>query len=120
MDSDQPNEDKELTLGRPVVILTAELRAEYDEEMRLNPPISKTGFVSPFSDESVQGYPSDRYPREEGVEEMVGVVKMLENAGVACCMVAEPALIYYGTGRIKTVCSQNPNLKPEKLCPTTC
>jgi hypothetical protein len=80
--------------------------------------------VSPVSDESVQGYPSDQQPLNEqplndGVEEILAVIKMLESAGVPCCMVAEPALIYYGTGRVKTVCSQNPSLKLEHSYLTT-
>jgi hypothetical protein len=120
MDSDQPDSDKERPLDHPVKIITAEDMAEYYEEMRLKSPTSNTGFVSPLSDESVQGYPSDRLPRKEGVEEILGVVKMLENAGASCCMVAEPALIYYGTGRVKTVCSQNRILEPEHLCLTAC
>jgi hypothetical protein len=104
MDSDQPKEVTKWSPGQPVKIITAGVMAEYYEEMRLNPPVSKTGWVPPLSNESVQGYPSDRYPHLDGVEEMVGVVKMLEAAGVPCCLVAEAALIYYGTGRMKFVC----------------
>jgi hypothetical protein len=106
MEPDKPYPDGESALHNPVVIITNELMEAYYEEMRLNPPIPPDGFISPFSDESVQGYVTDRQPRQAGVEEMVRVVKMLEDVGVSCCLVAEAALIYYGTGRVKSVCNQ--------------
>ena len=61
-------------------------------------------YVSPLRDESVQGCPTDRQPLQGGTRDfsdILKVVKMLEGAEIPCCMVAEPALIYYGTGRVK-------------------
>jgi hypothetical protein len=53
MNSDQPDEEKEWPLHHPVKIITAQHMAEYYEEMRLNPPASKTGFVSPLVSSSL-------------------------------------------------------------------
>ncbi|EEP79008.1 predicted protein [Uncinocarpus reesii 1704] len=54
-------------------------------------------------DGSVLGYAEDKPVHGNGVKEMAPIVELLENAGVSCCMVAEPALIYYGAGRVMTV-----------------
>ncbi|WEW60090.1 hypothetical protein PRK78_005574 [Emydomyces testavorans] len=71
------------------------------EETR--PPPARRPVVKMAIDESVLGYPGDKPAYNSGVREMAGiVVKLLEDAGVSCCMVAEPALIYYGTGRVMT------------------
>jgi hypothetical protein len=72
-------------------------------EMAVNQPAFSNVFVPPLSDESVRGYGPDRQPVQVGVKDMLKVVKILEEAAVPCCMVAEVALIYYGTGRVKTV-----------------
>lgn len=59
--------------------------------------------ISPLGHVSVTGYPGDKYCKQSGVPQIAEVVKILENAGVPCCMVAEPPLIYYGTGRTMIV-----------------
>ena len=107
MDSDQPGADKEWTHHHPVKIITDEEVAAYMEEKHVDGPTGPEVFVSPISDESVQGYAADRQPAQGGVKDILKVVKMLEDAGLPCCMVAEPALIYYGTGRVKSVCQRD-------------
>jgi hypothetical protein len=107
MNSDQPWAEGEWALHNPVKIITDEDMAAYKEEMRLNPPGGSDVVVCPIGDESVQGYATDQEPVQGGVKDILKVVRMLEGAGVPCCMVAEPALIYYGTGRVKTVCKQS-------------
>ncbi|OAL44274.1 hypothetical protein IQ07DRAFT_522236 [Pyrenochaeta sp. DS3sAY3a] len=72
----------------------------FQEECRLNPPTGPNVIISPLSDESVQGYLNDNTPPSNGVREIRDVVQILEGASIPCCMVAEPALIYYGTGRV--------------------
>jgi hypothetical protein len=93
-------------LYNPVKIITDEDMAAYKEEMRLSPPRGPDVVVCPISDESVQGYATDQEPVQGGVKDILKVVRMLEDAGVPCRMVAEPALIYYGTERVKTACKQ--------------
>ena len=106
MDTDQPWAEGEWALHNPVKIITDEDMAAYREEMRLNAPRGSDVVVCPVGDESLQGYATDQQPVQGGVKDILKVVRMLEDAGVPCCMVAEPALIYYGTGRVKTVCEQ--------------
>jgi hypothetical protein len=100
MNTEDPTPEREWVLHNPVQIITDEDMAAYRKEMRLNPPANPSGFISPLNDESVQGYATDQQPVSDGVEEMVQVVKILEDAAVPCCMVAEAALIYYGAGRV--------------------
>ncbi|KAF1961479.1 hypothetical protein CC80DRAFT_437292 [Byssothecium circinans] len=85
---------------RSVHIVTNEDMIAFREQQRLNPATGPDVFISPLSDESVQGYPNDRIPQHNGASEIRDVVRIPEGAGVPCCMVAEPALIYYGTGRV--------------------
>ncbi len=106
MGSDQPWAEGEWALHNPVKIITDEDMAAYREEMRLEASRSSDVVFCPISDESVQGYATDQRPVQSGVKDILKVIRMLEDAGVPCCMVAEPALIYYGTGRVKTVCEQ--------------
>jgi hypothetical protein len=60
--------------------------AAYKEEMRLNPPRGPDAVVCPISDESVQGCATDQEPVQGGVKDILKVVRMLEDAGVPCCM----------------------------------
>jgi hypothetical protein len=60
-------------------------------------------FVSPTFDESVVGFPEDRHLTRSGIVEILAVIHLLETAGIPCCAVAESALIYYGTGRLRNV-----------------
>lgn len=48
----------------------------------------------------VAGFPDDPNPVHEDI---VGIVSMLEEAGIPCCFVNEYALIYYGTRRVQNV-----------------
>lgn len=97
------DESHEHDLPRPIHIVTDEDMAAFREESCLNPPTGPNVVISPLSDESVQGYTNDKTPYSNGVGEIRDAVQILEGAGIPCCMVAEPALIYYGTGRIMTV-----------------
>ncbi|KAI2029168.1 hypothetical protein LOZ16_006843 [Ophidiomyces ophidiicola] len=55
---------------------------------------------SPLCDDSVQGYPTDKCPKGNGVAEIKEVVDILHAEKIPSCLVAESALIYYGAGRI--------------------
>ena len=103
MDAEQNGADKKSPLPHPVKIITNEDMAAYMKEMRHNLPTGPNVYVSALDDESVQSYFTDRQPLQGGVNDILKIVTMLEGAGIPCCLVAELALIYYGTGRIKTV-----------------
>ncbi|KAL9618325.1 MAG: hypothetical protein Q9160_006975 [Pyrenula sp. 1 TL-2023] len=65
----------------------------------------------------VEGNATDRLALNNGVAEIRSVVDLLEQAGILCCMVGEPALIYYGTRRVMAdwpIC-----VPTEKLTATT-
>lgn len=83
--------------NKPVHVITSEDIARVLAEP---PATGRHVVISPIGHESVQGYPGDVKPRSHGVREIRGVVEILEGAGIPCCMVSEPALIYYGTGRL--------------------
>jgi len=102
MDSPQNeiNEDLDDDPPKHVHIVTNEDMVAFREHERLNPATGPDVFISPLGDVSVDGYRTDSTPQENGVNEIRDVVQILESAGIPCCMVAEPALIYYGTGRI--------------------
>jgi hypothetical protein len=86
----------------PVLVITNEHMAAFAKEEAVK-PLDPNAIVSPFGDESVQGYPSDEAPKRNGVEEIKEVVDILSAAKIPCCVVAENALIYYGTTRIMHV-----------------
>jgi hypothetical protein len=96
-------QDSDHDLLRPVHIVMNEEIAAYLTELQLNPSTGTNVFISPFGDVLVQGYPGDRTPVSNGVCEIHSVVKTLEDADIPYCMVAEPALLYYGTGRVMVV-----------------
>lgn len=50
--------------------------------------------------EDVAGFAGDPRPVHEDI---VGIISILENAGIPCCFVNEYALIYYGAGRKQNV-----------------
>jgi hypothetical protein len=106
MDSSQTelNEGLDDDLPHHVHIVTNEDMVAFQEYQRLNPATGPDVFISPLGDESVNGYPVDRTPHQDGINEIRDVVQVLESASIPCCMVAEPALIYYGTGRIMMAC----------------
>jgi hypothetical protein len=88
----------EWVLHNPVQIITDEYVAAYREEMRINPAAKPSSFTSSLDGKSVQGYATDQQPVSDGVDEMLQVDKILEDAAVSCCMVAEAALIYHSAG----------------------
>ncbi|EEP78149.1 predicted protein [Uncinocarpus reesii 1704] len=55
-----------------------------------------------MASDEITGYPGDISVSNNGIKEAAEVIRVLEDAQVPCCMVAEPALIYYGTGRVMT------------------
>lgn len=59
--------------------------------------------VSPATRESVAGLGDDREPKEDGVEEILELTRLLEAERIPCCLVAESALIYYGARRLQNV-----------------
>ena len=70
--------------------------------------------VSPMTAVSVRGYPTDKTPLQHGLDEIVTVTCVLRDVGIPCCMVAEPALLYYGTTRTMSV-RTHPYNPPNKL-----
>jgi hypothetical protein len=98
------NEGLDEDIPEHVHIVTNEDMVAFQEYQRLNPATGPDVFISPLGDESVNGYPTDRTPHQDGINEIRDVVQVLEGASIPCCMVAESALIYYGTGRIMLVC----------------
>lgn len=86
--------------NKPVHVITKEDIARIMAEP---PPPGSHIVISPLGDESVQGYPGDVEPRSHGVHEIRDVVEILEGVEISCCMISEPALIYYGTGRLMMV-----------------
>jgi hypothetical protein len=86
----------------PVVVITNEHMAAFRKEEAAKPKVPNA-VTSPFGDESVQGYPTDEASKRNGVMEIKEVVNILSTASISCCIVAENALIYYGTNRIMHV-----------------
>lgn len=90
--------------SRPIVRLTKESTAKYRQEQAklFAELIAQPGaYISPLSDESVQGYRTDEDARRNGLVEIKELVTdQLRTAGIPCCLAAEAALIYYGTGRM--------------------
>ena len=89
----------------PVKVVTPEDIAAQIEENRASLLQDPNVVISPLGDDSVQGYPGDKVPKWNGIQEVKAAVRILEEFKIPCCFVAEPALIYYGTGRIMTVCT---------------
>ena len=53
----------------PVVLITNEHVAAFRKEEAAK-PLDPNAVVSPFGDESVQGYPNDEAPKRNGAEEI--------------------------------------------------
>lgn len=66
-------------------------------------PVGGHGEISPMTDESGIGFRDDKQPIGRGVQEMLEITKLLNEADIPCCMVGEAALIYYGAGRLMDV-----------------
>ncbi|KAI9844972.1 MAG: hypothetical protein M1837_005116 [Sclerophora amabilis] len=97
----QIDTDDDAVSHKPVKVYTKEDAIAWRKTMLAIARTDPDAWVSPFGDESVQGYKTDKQPIMDGIQDIKTVVKILEDAGVSCCMVAEPALIYYGTNRLK-------------------
>lgn len=96
-----PEANEDSGLDRPVVVLTDEVIATMQEEERLNPPLRDPKTISSIlGDYSVYGYPNDETPLCSGIKDILKVVNIVEESNIPCCMVAEPALNYYGADRI--------------------
>jgi hypothetical protein len=94
-DSDDPTE---ATASRAVVVLTPELIKQMEAEELANRPPNAT--MSALSDSAVQGYPSDEKPNELGYFDLRYAVGLLHGDGIDCCLVQEPASVYYGSTRM--------------------
>ena len=88
--------------ARPVVIITKE-HMDAAHKRQATKPRNYSAILSPVSDESVRGYPTDLPPKRNGAGEIKEVVDIITAADIPCCLVAEPALIYYGAGRVMHV-----------------
>lgn len=87
-----PHQDLFISLDEEMIAL--------QEHQQLNLLSGPDVFISQLDNVLVQGYPNDLTPPNNGASEILRVVHILEAASILCCMVAEPTLIYYGTGRI--------------------
>lgn len=92
--------------SQPVVMITNEYMSKRRKE-----GIERDGkaapeaeiFVSPLNCESVQGYPTDKTPKQNGASEIKEMTDCLLAAGILCCLVGEAALMYYGARRVLPV-----------------
>ena len=53
--------------------------------------------------ETVVGYPSDEWPRNDGVDDVLDVVSLFEKEVLRCCILDVVALQYYGSERLRNV-----------------
>ena len=54
--------------------------------------------------ETVVGYPSDRWARNDGVDDVLDIVSLFEEENLRCCIFEVVALQYYGSERCRNVC----------------
>lgn len=63
-----------------------------------------TSFPANFlSHETVVGYKNDWPPTNDGADDILSIVSLLEKAGLRCCILDVVALEYYGSGRVRNV-----------------
>lgn len=63
-----------------------------------------TSFPANFlSHETVVGYENDRPPTNDGADDVLIIVSLLEKAGLRCCILGGMALQYYGSERVRNV-----------------
>ena len=63
-----------------------------------------TSFPANFlKHETVLGYPSDKWPQNDGVDDVLDITSLFENEGLRCCILDVVALQYYGSERLRTV-----------------
>lgn len=53
--------------------------------------------------ETVVGYPSDRWAKNDGVDDVLDIVSLFETEGLRCCILDVVALQYYGSERLRNV-----------------
>ena len=58
--------------------------------------------------ETVVGYPTDRFPLNDGVDDVLDVISLFEMESVRCCVFHEMALQYYGSERLRNVSVATP------------
>ena len=56
-----------------------------------------------LSHETVVGYPDDKAPKNDGVDDALDLVSILEKEGMRCCVLEVMALQYYGSERMRNV-----------------
>jgi hypothetical protein len=54
------------------------------------------------SHETLVGYPGDKVAENDGVNEILEVVSLLEEADIPCCITDVVALQYYGARRVRS------------------
>jgi hypothetical protein len=85
-----------------VVVITNEHMKEVRDEARRR-FLAEGRPANAISQISVQGYPGDERPAKNGINEIASIVRVLNTGKIPCCLVNEPALIYYGAGRVMSV-----------------
>jgi hypothetical protein len=78
MDFTQDSTEEDFVLGCPVKVITDEDMTAYREAERLNPPTGPNVYASPLGNEFVLGYATDKLPINNGVKDIVHVIKILE------------------------------------------
>jgi hypothetical protein len=70
--------------------------------LHINPPVAPS---LPVADTAT--YSPDEVPScgGHGTFEILAITRFLEEHGIECCIVGVSALIYYGAGRVRDVCS---------------
>ena len=53
--------------------------------------------------ETVAGYPTDEWPRNDGVDDVLDIVSLIEKGCIRCCIFDVVALQYYGSERLRNV-----------------
>lgn len=53
--------------------------------------------------ETVAGYPTDEWPRNDGVDDVLDLVSLFEKEYIRCCIFDVVALQYYGSERLRNV-----------------
>lgn len=53
--------------------------------------------------ETIVGYPSDEWARNDGVDDVLDIVSLFEKENLRCCIFDVVALQYYGSERLRNV-----------------
>ena len=87
---------------------------DVDDTSSYEPPKPQDNVLPQYSDgtffptnflqhETVVGYPTDRFPLNDGVDDVLDVISLFETESVRCCIFNEMALQYYGSERLRNV-----------------